>query len=84
MAEKAATERPVAQMSFEDALKELESVVGRLESGDVPLDESIALYARGDLLRRHCDDKLKAAQARVEEITQGPDGDVGAKPSDLG
>ena len=84
MAEKAAAERPVAQMSFEDALKELESVVGRLESGDVPLDESIALYARGDLLRRHCDDKLRAAQARVEEITQGPDGAVGAKPSDLG
>jgi len=84
MAEKAAAERPVARLSFEDALKELESVVGRLESGDVPLDESIALYARGDTLRRHCDDKLKAAQARVEEITRGPDGAVGAKPSDLG
>ncbi len=84
MAEKATAERPVAQMSFEDALKELETVVGRLESGDVPLDESIALYARGDLLRRHCDDKLKSAQARVEEITQGPDGTAGAKPSDLG
>jgi exodeoxyribonuclease VII small subunit len=83
MAEKAAAGRPVAEMSFEDALQELETVVGRLESGDVPLDESIALYARGDLLRRHCDDKLKAAQARVEEITQGPDGTVGAKPSDL-
>jgi exodeoxyribonuclease VII small subunit len=78
------SERPVGEMSFEDALKELESVVGRLESGEVPLDESIALYARGDMLRRHCDEKLRAAQARVEEITQGPDGAVGAKPSDLG
>ncbi len=78
------SERPVSELSFEDALAELESVVGRLESGDVPLDESIALYARGDTLRRHCDDRLKAAQARVEEITRGPDGSVGAKPSDLG
>lgn len=66
--------RPVAEMTFEAALAELERVVARLESGEVPLEESIALYSRGAELRGHCEDKLKAAEARVAEITQGPDG----------
>lgn len=74
--------RPVADLSFEAALAELEKVVGRLESGDVPLEESIALYARGADLRAHCEEKLKSAEARVAEITQGPDGRVGARPVD--
>lgn len=73
----------VEAMSFEDALAELERVVGRLESGEVPLEESIALYARGAELRRHCEDKLKAAEARVAEITQGPDGAPVARPVDI-
>jgi exodeoxyribonuclease VII small subunit len=81
MAEKGAT--PVADMSFEAALAELERVVGRLESGEVPLEESIALYERGAELRRHCDEKLKAAEARVAEITQGADGAVGSRPVDI-
>ena len=81
MAEKGAA--PVAGMSFEAALAELEMVVGRLESGEVPLEESIALYERGAELRRHCDEKLKAAEARVAEITQGPDGTKGARPVDI-
>jgi exodeoxyribonuclease VII small subunit len=71
--------RPVAGLSFEEALAELERVVGRLETGDVPLEESIALYARGAELRTHCEEKLKAAEERVAEITQGPDG-VRARP----
>ena len=50
----------VAELSFEAALQELEQVVGRLESGDVPLEESISLYARGAELRGHCEAKLKA------------------------
>jgi exodeoxyribonuclease VII small subunit len=74
--------QPVADMTFEAALQELERVVASLESGDVALEQSIALYARGDELRRHCDGKLKLAQARVEEITQGPDGATGTRPAD--
>jgi exodeoxyribonuclease VII small subunit len=73
---------PVGTLTFEAALAELEQVVARLESGDVPLEESIALYARGADLRAHCEDKLKAAEARVAEITQGPDG-VRARPVEI-
>jgi len=75
--------RPVEGLSFEAALAELEQVVARLEKGEVPLEESLALYERGAALRRHCDARLKAAEARVAEITQGPDGSVEARPVDL-
>lgn len=61
-------------MSFEDALRALEDVVRALESGDVPLDDSITLYERGEALRRHCQARLDAAQARIEKIVAGPDG----------
>jgi exodeoxyribonuclease VII small subunit len=72
-------------MTFEDALRALEQVVGRLESGDVPLDESISLYERGEELRKHCQARLDAAQARIEKIVAGPDGKaVGTKPFDEG
>lgn len=63
-----------ADLSFEDALKQLETIVRQLESGDVPLDESISLYARGDGLKRQCEERLKAAQARIEKISLGTDG----------
>jgi exodeoxyribonuclease VII small subunit len=75
--------RPVEGLSFEAALAELEQVVARLEKGEVPLEESLALYERGAALRRHCDARLKAAEARVAEITQGPDGSVSTRPMDL-
>ena len=74
---------PVGEMSFEAALAELEAVVARLESGEVALDELIALYARGAELRAHCEDKLKAAEERVTEIAQGPDGAVRTRPVDI-
>lgn len=64
----------IASMSFEDALRALEDVVRRLESGEVPLDQSIELYERGEALRRHCQTRLDAAQARIEKIVAGPDG----------
>lgn len=64
----------IASLSFEEALKELEAVVRRLESGDAPLDESIDLYARGDALRAHCQARLDAAQARIEAIVADRDG----------
>ena len=64
----------IAAMSFEDALRALEGIVRRLESGEVPLDESIALYEQGEKLRTHCQARLDAAQARIEKIVAGPDG----------
>lgn len=64
----------IAEMSFEDALRALEEIVRKLESGEVPLDDSITLYERGEQLRRHCQARLDAAQARIEKIVTGPDG----------
>ena len=56
-------------MTFERALKELESIVGRLERGDVELEESITIYERGEALKGHCDQLLKQAEAKVEKLT---------------
>ena len=64
----------IASLSFEDALRSLEDVVRRLESGEVPLDQSIELYERGEALRAHCQARLDAAQARIEKIVAGPNG----------
>ena len=73
----------IAGMTFEDALKALEEVVRRLESGETPLEESIDLYSRGDALRAHCQARLDAASARIEAIVAGPDGRaVGLRPFD--
>jgi len=58
-------DQPIDTLSFEAALKELEQIVGRLESGDTPLDEAITLYERGSALRAHCAARLDAAQASV-------------------
>lgn len=67
-----------AGMSFEDALRALEDVVRKLESGEVPLDDSITLYERGEALRKHCQARLDAAQARIEKIVAA---DGGAAPT---
>ena len=64
----------VAEMSFEDALRELEQVVGQLERGEVPLDESITLYERGAALKKRCEAKLKEAEEKVAKITFGENG----------
>ena len=70
-------------LSFEDALKRLESIVQRLESGDASLDESITLYTEGDALRGQCERRLKDAQARIEKISLGSDGaPIGTQPFD--
>ncbi len=64
----------IEEMSFEDAMRALEDVVGKLERGDVALEESIALYERGAVLKKHCETKLKAAEEKVAAITLGADG----------
>jgi len=69
----------VEQLSFEDALRRLEEIVRTLEKGEAPLDQSIDLYQEGDRLRRHCEARLKDAQARIEQIAFGSDG----KPAEL-
>ena len=65
---------PVDDLSFEAALRELETIVARLESGDEPLDGAIRLYERGDKLRQRCKDRLDAAQARIESIRTDAEG----------
>ena len=75
---------PVDEMSFETALKELESIVSRLEQGEVDLEDSIALYERGQALKAHCDKKLKTAEGRLEKIVQGSKGVEGVEPMDIG
>ena len=76
------TQTPVDEMSFEDAMRELEKVVGDLERGDVPLEQSIALYERGAQLKQRCQTKLKEAEEKVALITQEGDGNIGLKPVD--
>lgn len=73
----------VAALTFEAALAELEKIVGRLEQGQVPLEESIEIYQRGEALKARCDALLKRAEARVETIAVGADGTpTGVKPLD--
>lgn len=73
----------VSGLAFEAALAELEAIVQRLEAGNVPLEESIAIYERGEALRARCDALLKEAEARVEMITRDADGrPTGTAPLD--
>lgn len=69
------TDQKLEEMSFEDALAALEEVVRKLEGGQVPLEQSIDLYERGEALRKHCEARLGAAELRVEKIV-GPDGET--------
>lgn len=69
-------------LSFEAALKELEEIVERLEKGQGDLESAIAAYERGVALKAHCEAKLKEAQLKVEKITVGLKGEVGAEPTE--
>lgn len=78
------SDEPVSEMSFEEAMRELESVVGKLESGDVPLEDSIKLYERGAALKEHCQKKLAEAEEKVAQITLDGDGNPkGTAPVDI-
>jgi exodeoxyribonuclease VII small subunit len=75
----------VQQLAFEKALAELESIVQKLERGDVALEESVTIYERGEVLKRRCEELLRQAEARVEKITFDASGrPSGAEPLDLG
>ena len=73
----------IGALPFERALAELEDIVRRLERGDVPLEDSIAIYERGEALKKHCEALLKRAEARIEQVTIGPNGEAtGTQPLD--
>jgi len=73
----------LTQLSFEAALKQLETIVHRLESGEASLEDSIGLYTQGQALKAHCEKKLADATARIEAIQQNDAGDaVGTRPFD--
>jgi exodeoxyribonuclease VII small subunit len=74
----------IGQMPFERAIEELESIVRRLEEGKVPLEESVAIYERGETLKRRCEELLRQAEARVEKITLSAEGKpTGTEPLDV-
>jgi exodeoxyribonuclease VII small subunit len=74
----------ISTLPFEKALQELEQIVTRLESGKVDLEQSIAIYERGEALKKHCEMLLKDAEARIEKITLKPDGTPsGTEPLDV-
>ncbi|MCK0126697.1 exodeoxyribonuclease VII small subunit [Gelidibacter sp. F2691] len=68
------SDKPVSEMSFEEAMRELETVVGQLERGDVALEDSIKLYERGAELKARCEMKLKEAEEKVAAITLDQNG----------
>ncbi len=68
------TATEIEKMSFEEALSELETIVRQLEAGKVKLDEAVDFYAKGTLLRRHCEEKLAAARSRIDKIAASPEG----------
>jgi exodeoxyribonuclease VII small subunit len=78
------TAAEISSLSFEKALAELESIVEKLESGKVDLEQSISIYERGEALKKHCEKLLKDAEARIEKITLKPDGTpAGTEPLDV-
>lgn len=84
MAKEPGLSKDIAALSFEDALRELETIVQQLEQGKTKLDEAITAYERGALLKRHCEQKLAEAKMKVEKISFSADGSVSSQPADLG
>lgn len=82
MSDAEGAEQPVAELSFEQAVAELEAIVDRLDRGEIPLDASIKAYERGTLLRRHCERLLESARLRVERLVDDPAGGMTTEPLD--
>ncbi|MBI1213021.1 MAG: exodeoxyribonuclease VII small subunit [Alphaproteobacteria bacterium] len=72
----------IKALSFEDALKQLEEIVQKLEKGQVDLEDSIKIYERGTALKAHCEAKLRDAEKRIEKIVVAPSGKVTTAPLD--
>ncbi len=77
-----AAQKPITSMSFEEALGELESIVRSLETGKAPLEDSITAYERGTDLKKHCEKKLRDAQAKIDKIIVHEDGSLSTTPLD--
>jgi exodeoxyribonuclease VII small subunit len=73
----------IDSLTFEQALAELERIVGQLESGQAPLEQSIEMYERGAALKAHCEKRLEAARLRVEKIVVGAAGATGVEPAEF-
>ncbi len=74
--------KPIESLSFEEALSELETIVRSLETGQTALEQSITAYERGVALKKHCESKLRDAQAKIEKITVDKDGQISTQPLD--
>jgi exodeoxyribonuclease VII small subunit len=76
--------KTIADLPFEQAMKQLEEIVAKLEKGDISLEDSIAAYEKGELLKKRCEDLLKQAEVRIEKIRLGADGKpAGTTPLDV-
>ncbi len=73
--------KPIEEMSFEEALAELEKLVNDLDTGQVPLEKSVELYERGEKLKAYCEKKLRDAELKIQQITKSGD-DISARPID--
>jgi exodeoxyribonuclease VII small subunit len=71
----------IEDLSFEEALAELQALVKALEKGDSKLEEAIQAYERGAALKRHCEKKLREAQEKVDRIVVGTDGSLSSQPA---
>ena len=71
-----------ADLTFEDAMRELETIVRDLETGKAKLDDAVRAYERGAALKAHCEAKLAGAKAKIEQITISPDGKISTTPLD--
>lgn len=76
------TAKDIKNLSFEDAMAELETLVKTMETGETKLEESISAYERGIALKKHCEKKLQDAQSKIEKITIQDDGSIGTEPFD--
>ena len=72
----------LSKLSFEDALVQLESIVRELEGGKIKLDDAVEAYEKATVLKKFCEEKLKAAQLKIEKINVSPDGEVSTEPLD--
>lgn len=72
----------LSKLSFEDALVQLESIVRELEGGKIKLDDAVEAYEKATALKKFCEEKLKAAQLKIEKINVSPEGVVSTEPLD--